>query len=441
MQTRFSAIVFYASIVLLHIAYFLFAYFSGANIYTQDSTDYLSQAFNIVNHNSLYAAPWNEPTKIDWFTFRPPVYALFILACKSIINSNYFVLLVQNLLSIATFIQVARFTSRFIGNANFIHISLIAIAILYPSQFIHCNLIMSDVLFQFILLFAFISAYKLWLEPTFKNAFTCSIWFVAAMLTKPVSFMLGFTLVVVLAISWFKQNKLKYLLPFLLLPITYHAYCSYNKYVTGYYHFTSVTPYFVLKYMAKYTNAQVYGEHYADSIQDVVMLQANAQPTFELRYQTMQTAGKAMIAENPLVFIGFNIKGWLAFIVDPGRFEWYRFLNIAEGDFPGLYHLINTVGFFNGLSQFLKQAPVGVLLVLAISILFNVLLFVLFVVALFVKQLPLLLRVFLFLFVGYIVLSTGVLGLSRYRIAVAPLLWIAAMHAWYFVAGKKYGNS
>jgi hypothetical protein len=436
-QTILAPRVFAAVIVLLHAVYFVFAYFFNANIYTQDSTDYLSQAHNIINHHSLYAAPWNEPTKIDWFTFRPPVYALFIIVCKSIVNSDYFVLLVQNLLSIVTFMQVARFANQFISNPKFVYATLIAVGIFYPSQFIHCNLIMSDVLFQFILLFAFVTAYKLWLEPTFKNAFICSIWFVVAMLTKPVSFMLGFTLVIVLAFGWFKQNKLKYLLPFILLPITYHTYCSYNKYVTGYYHYTSVTPYFVLKYMAKYTNAQVYGEHYADSIQDVVMMQADAQPTYALRYQTMLTAGKAMIAENPMVFAWFNIKGWIAFMVDPGRFEWYRFLNISEDNFPGLYHLINTVGFIKGINLFLKQAPIGVLLVLALSLLFNVVVFVLFILSLFVKQLPPLLRIFLFLFVAYIVLSTGVLGLSRYRIAVAPLLWIGAMHAWYFVGTKK----
>jgi hypothetical protein len=33
----------------------------------------------------------------------------------------------------------------------------------------------------------------------------------------------------------------------------------------------------------------------------------------------------------------------------------------------------------------------------------------------------------LFLFVGYIIGATGVLGLSRYRIGVAPFIWIAGL--------------
>lgn len=193
--------------------------------------------------------------------------------------------------------------------------------------------------------------------------------------------------------------------------------------------------------MAKYTNAQVYGEHYADSIQDVVMAKANAQADFAQRYQVMNSAGKAMIAQHPMVFTWFNVKGWLAFMIDPGRYEWYRFLNIHEGAFPGLYHLINTVGLVNGLTQFFKQAPIGVLFILLVSLLFNVLIFALFIAALFIKQVPLVLRIVVFLFVGYIVLSTGVLGLSRYRIAVAPLLWLNAIFAWHYFFGKNHANS
>lgn len=411
---------------LVHAAYFLWAW-QNSNIYTQDSTDYLSQAENIIKYNSLYAAPWNEPVKPDWFTFRPPVYALFILLCKFIYNSNYTVLLVQSILSLLSFWLVTKLLKRLKTDELLASAALFLISVFYPSQFIHCNLIMSDILFQFLLLTAFYFSVRLWVEPNWRNSTTTAIIFSVAMLTKPVSFLMGFTLVAVLFVQWLRKKKLQLLLPFLLLPITYHSYCSYNKYVTGYYHYTSVTPYFVLKYMGKYTNAQLYGEHFADSVQDEIMLRVNAAKDFKERYSIMNNEGKSIISNHKLTFVWFNIKGWFSFFIDPGRFDWYRFLNINEGTFPGLYHLLNTEGIFNGLKLFFYQAPILILVILALSLLFNLVLLALFVWFILNREIAWYLKLLVFIWVGYIVFSTGVLGLARYRIAVAPVIWLAVI--------------
>jgi hypothetical protein len=91
----------------------------------------------------------------------------------------------------------------------------------------------------------------------------------------------------------------------------------------------------------------------------------------------------------------------------------------------GLYHVINTQGLLPGLWTFVQNAPLVLLFILAICLLSNVLISASFVYVLLHNHAPIILRICLFLFVGYIIGSTGVLGLSRYRIAVAPLLWIA----------------
>ncbi|MFN4083711.1 MAG: glycosyltransferase family 39 protein [Bacteroidia bacterium] len=416
---------FAAFITIVHAIYFFTAYFIS-DIYTTDSIGYLAQADNIKNHYSFYAAPWREKFHPDWFTFRPPLYGLFILLCKSIYKHDFTVLFFQNLLSIFTIISLFRFLVQ--QNIKELNVSILLSLILlfYPSQFIHCNMIMSDILFQFIMFQAFLFSYKLIKNPTFKYAVIASLFFVIGMLTKPVSFLLGFSLALFLVVIWLRQKKLKYVLPFLLLPITYHAYCSYNKKVTGYYHYTTVTPYFVLKYMAKYTNAQIYGEAYADSVQAVIMQKADAATDFQTRYEIMNNEGKKIIKQHWPVFIWFNVKGWLMIMIDPGRFDWYKFLNINEGEFLGLYHLINTEGFFKGIVSFLKIAPLGLLFVLAVSFVFNVVLFSAFIYFLLFTKTDLYLKLLIFLFVCYMVGATGVLGLARYRIGFAPLLWIAA---------------
>jgi len=99
--------LFWPLVILLHLAAFLQAWNSGG-IYLVDSKDYLSQAYNFKTNWSLYAAPFDEPIRPDFYSFRPPLYAWFILAIKGIINSDYAVLAVQSLLSLYTLFSVKK---------------------------------------------------------------------------------------------------------------------------------------------------------------------------------------------------------------------------------------------------------------------------------------------------------------------------------------------
>lgn len=334
----------------------------------------------------------------------------------------------QALISLSTLFGILKLAGKLGLNINKTRLFLALILVFYPSQLIHCNFVMSDILFQSLLFWAFYYSYQLLHHQTYKNAFISVLFFMLAMLTKPVAFLLGFTLLLVLAIAFSRKNKIKYVLPFLLLPLTYHAYCSYNERVTGYYHYSSVTPVFVLKYMAKYTNAQLFGEAYADSVQDHIMAIANAQVVYADRYNLMNAEGTKIITEHKTFFMWFNIKGWVAFMLDPGRFEWVHFLNLKEGNYPGLYHVVNTEGLVKGLWIFIKNAPLVLLFILLISFIWNAFISALLLVFFFSRNISWQLRLWVFLFVAYIIGSTGVLGLSRYRIAVAPMLWIAALY-------------
>jgi hypothetical protein len=377
----------------------------------------------MVHHHSLYAAPWDAPIKPDYYTFRPPLYGLLIALIKGFYNSDYAILLVQAGISLSTIWGVKHWLKQLNIDAE---VALIFILIAYPSQIIHCNFVMSDILFQALLFWSFYYCYKLYQTPSLKIAFVLVLFFLLAMLAKPVAYLMGISAGIIFSLLWFKQKRLHLLIPFVLLPLLYHAYASYNQKVTGHYHYSTVTPIFVLKYMGKYTNAQVYGEAYADSVQENIMRQTDTM-NLSQRYHWMNEQGKAMIAKHPLRFAMFNVKGWFAFMLDPGRFEWVHFLNLPEGNFLGLYHVLNTQGIIKGGWYWLSNAPIGLILLLALCFSFNLLLSYYFLRFLFEPKVPLALRICLFLFVGYIIGATGVLGLSRYRIAVAPLLWIAAL--------------
>jgi hypothetical protein len=423
--------------ILLHALGFMQALHTGS-IYLVDSIDYLSQAENLKLHHSLYAAPWDQAVKPDYFSFRPPVYGFLIYCIKSLVQTDYAILFLQACLSLSTIWGVVKLAKELGFEPNKTHTILIGILLLYPSQIIHCNFVMSDILFQSLLFWSCYFTYKLWSEPNYKKSFLAVLFFAIAMLTKPVAFLLGMSMALILFFVFIRKNTLRYLLPFLVLPFIYHAYSSYNEKVTGYYHYSSVTPIFVLKYMAKYTNGQLFGENYADSVQEIIMQKANAANSYQERYEGMNAAGKDIILQHPYFFAWFNIKGWLAFMLDPGRFEWVHFLNLTEGNYLGLYHVIHTQGLVNGVLHFIKNAPLVLLSILLLCLAWNAFTAFAFLKSLFNKNLSLILRICIFLFVAYIIASTGVLGLSRYRIAVAPLLWIGVI---LFFSPKTNSNS
>ncbi|MCG9880952.1 MAG: glycosyltransferase family 39 protein [Bacteroidia bacterium] len=430
--------VFWIIVLFLHVLGFTQALHSGS-IYLVDSIDYLSQAENFKQHSSLYAAPWDQPIKPDYFSFRPPVYGLLIYCIKLLVQTDYAILFLQLLISVSTIWGVLKFAKELGLNQDICRFTLLGVLVFYPSQIIHCNFVMSDILFQSLLFWALYFTYHLWKYIELKYSIWAIVFFALAMLTKPVAYLLGISFAIILVITFLKQKKLLLLVPFLVLPLIYHSYASYNKRITGYYHYSSVTPIFVLKYMAKYTNAQIYGEAYADEAQDSIMKIANAAKTYQERYELMNQAGKEIIAQHPLTFAWFNVKGWLAFMIDPGRFEWVHFMNINEGNYLGLYHVINTQGLVNGLLHFMQNAPILLLLVLFICLVSNSVVSISFLHFLWNKNADWILRLCIFLFVGYIIGSTGVLGLSRYRVAVAPFLWIAVMYTLHSFLLKKNG--
>src|SRR4051812_11698865 len=90
---------------LLHASYFFYAIFY-ADIYTLDSDEYIQTAINIKNHFESYNHRWSENKILEFYSLRPPLYGMFILAARTVIDSDYFVIFVQNLISIFIWIYI-----------------------------------------------------------------------------------------------------------------------------------------------------------------------------------------------------------------------------------------------------------------------------------------------------------------------------------------------
>lgn len=421
----------------IHTVYFLIAYFFG-NIYTVDSYGYLQQASNLWNHHSWYAEDWQAPVQLDYFSFRPPLYACFIICCKVLSQSNYFILILQNFISIGNLILLYKVYERCGLNQKHSAIALIIVFSCYPAQFIHTNLVMTEMIFQSLLLWLFYFILQFVQSVKTKNVWPIALLLSVALLTKPVIILFSVALFLMVCYYAYQEKKWHIIYPFILVPLIFHFICLQNQHSTGYYHFSSVKPLFHLKYNAKYTLLAKFGENYADSTISAVMKQADGSIDYASRYETMQLRGNEIIMKYPVYYAKIFAKGCMAFFIDPGRYDLFHLFGVNDNGFNGLYHEFNVYG-FSALRKFIQQAPSGLLLLLLMNLCWNILVTICFVWFMFYRKAPILLRMLVFIFVAYIALATGVLGLSRYRVPIYPELSVAVMYAYQrFYLSRKY---
>jgi hypothetical protein len=402
-------------IILIHVVYFFIALKIGS-IYLVDSYGYLNQAKNILAHHSWYAEDWNAPILIDYFTIRPPLYAFFILACKCFIDSDYFVIFAQGLMSIFNFFLLWKLLKQSNIPQKNITLSIVAALVLFPSQLIHANFIMTEILFQTLLMGVFYFSVKTIQIPNLVNIFKIAILLSLAMLTKPVIFLFGIVLFAFFMVIFWKKNKL-ILLPFLLLPITYHLFCLQNKHTTGFYHYSSIKIMADLRVNARYILASKYGEDSSAAFCSKVFEEAKEMKNYEARYHHIEARCNEVYTQNKMVFALLYAKGIVATFIDPGRFDLSLFFGLQINSTQGLFHRLNTEG-VKAIPDILKQSPVFLLSTLCIILLWTSLLTLSVLVFVFDKKIDLLLRILVFLFIAYIPLVTGISGLCRYRIPI-----------------------
>ena len=413
-------------IIAIHVLYFLIACKIGS-IYLVDSYGYLNQAKNILLHQSWYAEDWNAPMLIDYFTIRPPLYAVFILLCKTLFNSDYFVIAIQNVLSIVNFFILWKLLSEFKIPQKNTSVMIVLGLIFFPSQLIHANFIMTEIMFQTLLLGVFYFSVITVQSPNSKNVFIICLLLSLAMLTKPVIFLFGILLFIFFMTIHFKHNK-KMLLSFVLLPITYHLLCLQNQHTTGHYHYSSIKIMADIRVNARYVLAQKYGEDSSSKFVSKVFNEANLLPEYGKRYEFISASCNQVYVQNKATFALLYLKGILSTLFDPGRFDLAVFFGVQENNAIGILHLFHTEG-MRSIPEILKTQPITLLIYLFFILLFNILVCITFCIFLFDKKNDFLLRVLVFLFVGYIIAATGISGLCRYRVPIYPELIFASAFA------------
>lgn len=411
-------------IVSIHLPYFLIALnFNG--IYTVDSPGYLFQAQNLLKYHSLYAGDLLQPIQNDYFALRPPFYAFFIIACKAIYPSDYSVLLVQNIIAILLIMNVLKTISELGIKPKIVNIILPICLVFYPAHFVYANTIMSDTIFELLVFLLFIATYSFYKKPAFSKALVIGLIISISLITKPVSILIGLIVcIILLFIKNYPKIHIAYILIFPAIAYISLSYAVQKE--TGYFQFTSMKSFAAVRCLVKYSAANAHGPDYADSIASAIVSQSEQQATLAQRYQYIDSSCNHFLLNHKMAFLKVYIKGCLTFMFDPGRYDLYKLFNANNDNALGMYQTLQQYG-IKATLQFLLRINFWGLLALAILVCWNILVVIVFVLFLLKTHSPTFLKLLIAIFVMYFLLTTGVLGVSRYRIHIYPILLMAIL--------------
>lgn len=422
-------------LLLIHAVYFIVAVrFRG--IYLKDSAEYLLQASNLLKYGIWYAGDFSLPIQPALYSFRPPLYGGFILLCKLLNSSDLFLLLVQNIMSISNILFVQRFLSTNGVSFRWRNSLVMLMLLLFPTQTIMANMVMSEMLFQTLALHLFLQLWRFALTHSMRSVWLIAVFSTAMVLTKPV-FMAGiipvFLWVVMLGFRHEHQTRkrLRLLMPLVLFPLAMSLVAYVHQRQTGLFHYTSMTAVNQFKYNARYTMIRTEGEQVAEQFTDSMTSIWNQWP-FPARDHAMMRAADSIILSDPAAFTINYARGCAVFMLDPGRHDIARFLNLQSDGFEGFMYKVGRDGI--QVLSLLLTPELRIQLIL--------------IVLPFVGNLAILWLLFMFLFqqhnnmlkwlllgtIIYFVAATGMLGVARYKTVIFPQLMMVvsfAIDRWY----------
>lgn len=425
----------YLFIVFYHLLFFAFAMANG-NIYLVDSYGYLAQAKNLFQYQSWYAEDWNMPVLMDYFSFRPPLYAFFLGLSQTAIGPLFVALFIQNILSIFNIYTVIVILKKFKVSRKSIRFGTIASLIFFPTQLVLANMVMSEIVFQFLTLQIFYHCACFYYHHTWKNTIIIGILLSLVILTKPVGVFLIIPLLVYYFIVGYQkcgQSSVAQLGHMLLLLcfhfITLHLVSKQQEHQTGFYHYSSIKAVTQQRYNGRYTLAAKFGDAYADRWNDSCWNVLKASPNYKARYQTMEAMGDSIIKTYPLTFLYLYVKGIAVFFLDPGRHDIFTFMGLSKLSEPGLFHQTQSSGLTAILDMY-RNTPIVGLLILMTTFLWNIVVVILIVLFFIQKNVPTALKIVMVLFIGYFAATTGMLGVARYRSVIFPQIIIVVTYGY-----------
>ncbi|MCU0371708.1 MAG: glycosyltransferase family 39 protein [Ignavibacteria bacterium] len=418
-QKKQHKIIFWTVLAAIHLFFFL-VFLSSGNIYMSDSKEYLTQAYNIKNHLTVYCADLTQKINPAFYTRRPPFYALMILSLKSIYNSDYFVLFAQNLLSILNFAFLLRLMKEF-DFASVPKKILYALILFFPSHYIYTNMIMTELILQTLVFWAFFSLFFYLRDQKPGYILSYNIFLSLAVLTKPVLVYFWIPNLIFMAYLFYKNKKPAVLLTGLLMPATILILTLYNFSNTGYFQYSSNKQVSYLDYSATFLLIKTEGQEagwnkwhevhsYVDTISDYSRLTEES-----------ERIATEIIMKYKYEYLKYHLTGMVNYFMDPGRYDINYFLNIKETNHTGLLYTFAKSG-YKGVFEFMMDKPPFILIYLFVMLIINFFMLVSLILFAFSKRIKPELKFFVLFTAFYMSFVSGILGTMRYKIHIYPLI-------------------
>ncbi len=414
--------IFFIVLILLHLFFFIKAIDNG-HVFTKDSFEYLQQANNIRASHSWYCGDLNLPIEPALYSQRTPGYGVFIAAVKSINDNIWFLLLVQNLLSIFNFYLLYRLL-QLLGIKKNLLLLLIPL-LFFLSQFIYANLIMTEMLFQTALMLSFYFLVRFILFKESSAIWLYQLFITCALLIKPIWYLFPFVSILFFIYLFNRKNVKPWTIITHLVPLIFVVgIYIHNHQQTNYWEYSSIQRKLMINYNVLEVLEEVHGKEKAllevGRMQDAAAVKENYTEQAEL----LQHEINKVIRGYPLVFIKMELKGMLRFFTNHSRYDMDSFFSQTPLQTSSWYDDYTASGWKGPISHF-KDFNSWYLIYLAVSILVNT--FLLICLFVFVKQknIDIAVRIILFSIIIYTAFLTGPTGTTRFRLPVYLLLLIA----------------
>lgn len=404
-------------IIICHALWFIGA-LTWKHFYNGDSYEYIYLAENM-KHGYYYGSNPVLPANDYRLSVRTPVYSLILSAFYSLFGyHNLLVILLQNALSIVSCWLIFD-TFRRISTAKKYSWIYWIFVLAYPAQFYFSDMIAPDTVLQFFLMLYFRQLILSLLHKSPQRTGMMSLWLILATLTKPIVYpflFLHFLFAIVYALK--SKKKLVLLLGALPLMVMI-GYGAWNQKRTGLFHISSIQSINLLNFNVHFFLKSKYGGDYADSVINREKEKIETLPGLKAKYEYSADKAKAIIKENFWGYSFFHARESARFFIEPGKSEldlFTGFLGYDYRDKSTNFYLSYQKEGVSGAWRYLTGYPL--LPILLLVVLFNVLRIFGWLLFVFDKKTPLVIRIVTSIYILYFAFITGPVANARYFLPV-----------------------
>ncbi len=419
----FTAVI----VMILHAAFFIYALKQNNLCLHPDSSEYLNQRDNLLEHGSFYQGNTHEPHRWYLETRRPPLTGIVLAAIKQISTSDIAILIFQNLLSCFVMIILLKALKEHYPDFNLL--LLIPFLMFFPAQMIYTNFIMAEILFQ-----ALIGVGLFFLLQGEKKMFVFFLFITLAAFVKPVLYLFWIpALITLFAFRKTFRLKLFHFLGAGLMASAVLLFSWFNYQRTGVFAFSSAAESFLPDYVVLPVVQYAVGKEKALAMHASIQQTAQQEKSYPEHHHALTSESIRILNDYPFTTTFLWMKGVLLFFTDPGRWDVLTFQNKKpEEHQEGFFHIMKSQGIIKAFDHLMNQ-DTGLTVFTLVGTLMNGFLLFSFLFFLKDEHYPFLFRLMAGMIVFYLALMTGPIGSARYRVSVFPVLLMALPSGWSYL--------